>query len=539
MDPRRRLILVCLACLAVWLSFLPARGVWAPDEARYAQVAREMRQDGRWLIPLLNGQLYSQKPPLFFDMVHALSLVEKDVPEWAVKVPSLLAALAALLALGAIGARIMGPEGAWLAPLILGGMFKFSWQAQFGQIDMVVTALILLQVALGLRLAAGQGSRAAGILLMILLGAAGILSKGPVGCLLAWLILLAYLLLRRDHPGLRRIGLPWIVLGVAGLTALWLGAAATVQGADYIRALVLRQSVQRYLEPWHHKAPVYYYLGIFFTDGLPFSLLVVPLLAAVARNRAWREPGVLLPLTWMAVYLAFFSVSSGKRSVYILPLFPAMALFVAYGLSNVELGRWPRKGVALAYLVATAVTVLVLGAGAWAAPPAFAALRPWLLVGAAVLGVSGFAAFRLARGARALRSGTVLSAGSLLFLLACAVPCASILDAVKSPRALAARVRGDLEAGGTLAVYPSLLPSVNYYANAVTPVFARGQDREALQFLLESPHRLLLVEEKTWNLGMPPGTRSLGVFPVGDDRFVLLANAGSPPGGGPGAGPKP
>jgi 4-amino-4-deoxy-L-arabinose transferase-like glycosyltransferase len=490
-----------------------------------------MRREGRWLIPLLNGQLYSQKPPLFFGLAHAASLVDEDVPEWAVKAPSLLAALAALLALGAIGARVMGPEGAWFAPLLLGGMFKFSWQAQFGQIDMVVTALILLQVALGLRLAAGQGSRPAGILLMVLFGAAGVLAKGPVGCLLAWLVLLAYFLLRKDSAGLRRIGLPWIALGVAGLVVLWLGAAAHAEGAGYIRALVLRQSVQRYLEPWHHKAPAYYYLGILFSDGLPFSLLLVPLLAAAAKSRAWREPGVLLPLTWMAVYLAFFSLSSGKRSVYILPLFPAMALFLAYGLANVELGRWSRKGVALAYLVTTAVTVLVLVAGIWAAPLAFAGLRPWLLVGAAVLGASGFAAFRLAREGRGVRSGITLAAGSLLFMLACAVPCASILDGVKSPRALGERVRGVLEAGGTLGVFPSLLPSVNYYAGTITPVFWKDQDREALRFLLEAPDHLLLVEEKTWKLGMPPGTKSLGVFPVGDDRFVLLANERGASGG--------
>lgn len=539
MDPRRRLLLVCLACLAVWVSFLPARGVWAPDEARYAQVAREMRQEGRWLIPRLNGGLYAQKPPLFFDMVQAVSRVESDVPEWAVKVPSLLAALTALLALAAIGARTMGPDGAWLAPLILGGMVKFSWQAQFGQIDMVVAALILLQIALGLRLAAGQGSRPLGIALMVLLGSAGVLSKGPVGCLLAWLVILAYLLLRKDYAGLRRVGLPWILLGVAALTVLWLGAAAHAQGAGYIRSLVFRQSLQRYLEPWHHKAPFYYYLGIFFTDGLPFSLLVVPLLAAAWKSRAWREPGVLLPLTWMAVYLIFFSLSQGKRSVYILPLFPAMALFVAYGLSNVELGRWRSKGVALAYLVVALVTALVLGAGAAAAPPAFASLRPWLLAGSVVMGAAGFAGFLLARRGRGVRSGVALAGGSLLFLLVCAVPCASILDDVKSPRALAERVRPDLEAGGTLAVFPSLLPSVNYYTKAVTPVFDEDDGPQALQFLLQAPHRLLLVEEASWDLGMPPGTKSLGVFPVGDDRYVLLAHAPSPPPEGAESGGRP
>jgi 4-amino-4-deoxy-L-arabinose transferase-like glycosyltransferase len=63
---RRDLALLALAGALVYLPALGARDVWNPDEARYAEVAREMRERGSWLIPYLNGEVYGQKPPLSF-----------------------------------------------------------------------------------------------------------------------------------------------------------------------------------------------------------------------------------------------------------------------------------------------------------------------------------------------------------------------------------------------------------------------------------------------------------------------------------------
>ncbi|HUP43615.1 MAG TPA: hypothetical protein VM599_10445, partial [Thermoanaerobaculia bacterium] len=70
MTSRRRDLLV-LAGLAA-LLYLPGLGnhaLWNPDEARYAEVAREMRLFGDWLVPRLNGEVYAHKPPLLFWLI--------------------------------------------------------------------------------------------------------------------------------------------------------------------------------------------------------------------------------------------------------------------------------------------------------------------------------------------------------------------------------------------------------------------------------------------------------------------------------------
>ncbi len=524
---RRRPLLVLLLCAAVWASLIPARGVWAPDEARYAVVAREMKEAGRLLVPLLNGETYTQKPPLFFDLVQLASALSEGVPEWAVKAPSLLGGLLTLLFTALIAVRLLGPRGAWLAPLLLGSFFKFGWQAQFGQIDMVLTALVTGQIALGLRLGAGQGNRRLGIAVLSLLAFLGVLAKGAVGCLLPWLVLLAWFLARRDLAGLRRTGLGWAAGWTVLLTALWLAAAGLQAGWDYPRALVFKQSVQRYLEPWHHKAPPYYYLGVLLADGLPFSLLLVPLAAPLLRRKTWREPGSLLPLLWMAVYLVFFSLSSGKRSVYILPLFPGLALLLAHGLLNLDLGRWPRRGFVLAYAVLAGLFAVLSAAAFWKVPEAYRTLLPYLSGGGILLAAGAAAASWWTFRGRAVAGAAVLAGASLLFVPATVVPAAARLDRAKAPRALARAARPVLEAGGTLAVFPSLVPSVNYYAGARTPVFGKGERASAEGYLRGGEGRILLVREADWG--------EAGSFPVrwegtiGDDRYLLLASPGAPP----------
>lgn len=524
---RRRPLLVLLLCGAVWAALLPARGVWAPDEARYAVVAREMKEAGRLLIPLLNGETYTQKPPLFFDLVQAASAFSRGVPEWAVKAPSLLSGLFTLLFTALIAARLMGPRGAWLAPLILGSLFKFGWQAQFGQIDMVLAALVTGQIALGLRVGAGQGSRRLGIAGLSLLAFLGILAKGAVGCLLPWLVLLAWFLARKDLAGLRRAGLGWVAMGTLLLTALWLAAAGLQAGWDYPRAQVFKQSVQRYLEPWHHKAPPYYYLGVLLADGLPFSLLLVPLAAPLLRRKTWREPGALLPLLWMAVYLVFFSLSAGKRSVYILPLYPGLALLVAYGLLNVELGRWPARGFVLAHAVLAGLFAVLSAGALWRMPEAYRALLPFLVAGGLLLAAGASLAAWSTRRGRAVAGAAALAGAALLFVPVTVVPTASFLDRTKTPRPFAEAARPVLEAGGRLAVYPSLVPSVNYYTGKTTPVFEKADREGALRFLREGERRLLLVRKDDWGEAGPFPVLCEG--PIGDSRYLLLAGRSPEP----------
>ena len=66
---------ICSLLLAGWLLFAVAsiwlRPLWPVDETRYASVAWEMWLRGDFLVPYINGEPYSHKPPLLFWLIHA------------------------------------------------------------------------------------------------------------------------------------------------------------------------------------------------------------------------------------------------------------------------------------------------------------------------------------------------------------------------------------------------------------------------------------------------------------------------------------
>ena len=79
MTPLRRdLAALALLGALLFLLGLGRRDLWNPDEARYAEVAREMRASGFWAVPHLNGGIYREKPPLFFWSIAAFSAGERD-----------------------------------------------------------------------------------------------------------------------------------------------------------------------------------------------------------------------------------------------------------------------------------------------------------------------------------------------------------------------------------------------------------------------------------------------------------------------------
>ena len=77
-----------------------------------------------------------------------------------------------------------------------------------------------------------------------------------------------------------------------------------------------------------HKEPFYYYLLKFPSDFLPWSVFIPAACIHFWRNRT-RNNNILFPAAWFAATFLLFSLVSGKRSLYLLPLYPAAALIMA------------------------------------------------------------------------------------------------------------------------------------------------------------------------------------------------------------------
>jgi 4-amino-4-deoxy-L-arabinose transferase-like glycosyltransferase len=204
-PPSRKGDLLALAALALVL-FLPAlgeRALWNPDEGRYAEVAREMRVLGEWALPHLNGEVYAQKPPLLFWAMNLASLVTGGLNEHAARLPSALAALAAMLLTYRIGRRFFGRRAGLLSAVALATSVKILWQGRFGQIDMLLTALVAAGVWFWVRGYTEERPRL--YLLFFLFAGLATLAKGPVGLLPPLLSAVAFVLVMREPGELRKM----------------------------------------------------------------------------------------------------------------------------------------------------------------------------------------------------------------------------------------------------------------------------------------------------------------------------------------------
>ena len=332
MTEHRRNIVVLLGLAALlFLTNLGGYDLWPADEPRYAQVAREMMQSGDYLAPHVNGLPYKEKPPLLFWAIAIASWPFGDVTEFSARLPSVLGALATVLCTYALATRLYGHRVAFWAGLILITGTRFWWQARTAQIDMMLTACLTAGLLCFRVWQENKRTR----WLVAFYGAItlAVYAKGPPGVIFPLLMLFAFYFRRRSE----RRQTHWLLgaLAVAALIALWLVparlavAGATAQTPEtQIASNLFHQTIGRFFLGVSKAQPPWYYVGTLAADLLPWTLFLPWTLPWVWRHRR-QGPEMRLLLSWTVPALVFFSICSGKRAVYLLPLFPVFAVLIA------------------------------------------------------------------------------------------------------------------------------------------------------------------------------------------------------------------
>jgi 4-amino-4-deoxy-L-arabinose transferase-like glycosyltransferase len=336
--------LLSAAWLMLVLAALSGHPLWPIDETRYAGVAWEMwlRQD--FLVPYMNGKPYSDKPPLLFWLLHAGWWLF-GVNEWWPRVGPALFALGSLLLTRRIAGRLWPeyPPLRWLAPAVLMSCLLWAIFTSALMFDLVLSFWVLLAVSGVLDIA--RGSRRGVWWMGVGLGL-GILTKGPVALLH---VLPVAVLAPWWSPAATPSWWRWYravllaVLLAAGIALLWAVPAAWQGGADYARAIFWDQTSGRLAHALEHRNPWWWYLPLLPLLFFPWAWWP-PAWSALARLPGdWRTR---FCVSWVLPVFAGFSLISGKQEHYLLPLFPACALLLGWGLSRSSatpkgISQWP------------------------------------------------------------------------------------------------------------------------------------------------------------------------------------------------------
>jgi 4-amino-4-deoxy-L-arabinose transferase-like glycosyltransferase len=362
----RRPLLWQLLLLAafLWGGEMMRRDLWEPDEARYAYVAREMREGGHWLVPHRSGEFYAHKPPLLFWLINAASSTTGlPIGRVTARLPGFLAGLLTLWATARLAERWRGPPAAWPAVLVLCTNYLFWHEIGFGRIDGTLVGLTTAALYLLVRNDDAPGAwRPA--LAYVCMGLA-VLAKGPVGFIVPAGAYAAARLAAGEGRLLKKAHWLWGPLIALAFPAAWLGLAWWRGAPDgYFHELLYQQNVERAAGELGHRQHWYYFLLNFPADFLPWTLLLPATGMALRRESETRLFGRRLA-GWIIFVLGFFTLLSSKRNIYVLGAFPAAAVLIGGAWDSMALahGRWVRGGVLgfLGFFLVCGIGALVAG----------------------------------------------------------------------------------------------------------------------------------------------------------------------------------
>ena len=339
-----------LLSLLVLVPFLGESLFYSKGEPREAIVALSMLQSGNWTLPLNYGTDIAYKPPFLYWAIATLSLPGGEVTEFTSRLPSALAFVGMQVFFFLFVARRRGWPTALLASLMLLTSFEVHRAAVACRVDMVQVSAIVVSLCLLYRWDE-RGCRRVPWAAIALMGIAS-LTKGPVGSIFPCLVIGVYQLLR----GCAFFKAFWRLAGI-GLASLvplllWYWMAYR-QGGQPFLDLVLEENTGRFLGKMtyeSHENPVWYNFLTLIWGWIPWTLVLLASLFNLKHRSihllpqadGWRsrlaklwqafrtQPPVRL-FTWLTILIifVFYCIPKSKRSVYLLPIYPFMAVLMA------------------------------------------------------------------------------------------------------------------------------------------------------------------------------------------------------------------
>lgn len=488
-----------LAGLMACLFFYQLGSYWLfdVDEPRYAEAAREMIERQDWITPYFNYKIRLEKPVLFYWLLIG-SYKLFGVSEFSARLVSAMAATSMVAMTWVFGRYWVSNRYAFLAALIVATSLEVIGLSRMSITDMTLAAT-MTATTLCLFQAVHQHPRwwlAAG-----LFSGLAILTKGPVGLVLPGAVLTIYSVLTRQ---VRQTFLtPWFIAGIVtalGVAFPWYWLAYKENGQFFLDSL-LSNNVSRFSgKVDFHSEPAYYYVIVLVAGFLPWT----PFLPATVRNTKqlfqttppWKSLNTAQAVHWFAAIWAvlvflFFTIADTKLLTYILPMFPALGLWVAAGFDQPSPSQWRwLKRSAWVLVGVAALAGLIFAINMSTLLPKEAAhlssnLYNWLALAVLVGGLFTFATFLQ----KTKLPQAFLTVGLTMATLALVVV-TGIIPAINQATQGAMMKYVSMVGEKPLATYEIVRPSLTYYTKRHIPHMAQGDpddtERDKLEAFLRS-----------------------------------------------------
>src|SRR5919109_1378350 len=333
-------------------------------EAREGLVICEMYKTGNWILPIINEDYIPFKPPFFHWIGVLTSMAAGEVNELTIRFPSAVFATFGVVLVYIAGTRLWNEKTGLMAAVVLATNSEWWQSATVAQVDMTlaffITAALLLFYFAYRQVKHGK-AHSIGLALLL---AFATLAKGPLGLLVPLLTIIVFLWLQGDLAFLAKRALVSSTVLFVIVAGGWYGLAIWQGGSAFFVRQIIEENLGTAAGNYGHNQPYYYFVPVFFLNLAPWSFFSASIAVFLYyRRRQLAQDHLLFPFVWLVTVFLFFSLASGKRGVYILPLYPAFALLFGAWWGNLGKGeaaatRWLTA--AVGYLLAASALFAVI-----------------------------------------------------------------------------------------------------------------------------------------------------------------------------------
>lgn len=369
---------IALSGSLVLLTGLSVRSLWG-SEGRWAEIAREMLASKNYFLPTINGLIYFDKPLLSYWAIIPFAF-NGVVTEASARMPGALAGIGTLIITFAMGRRLFDNRTGLISSFLLMTSAMFVLWSRTASAEILNVLAIWLSLIFFIR-----GAHKGSLPYMILMyGTCAISSffKGPVAPAVVFFSITFYSIFETiseaKHNNYRFSALKesfllrfrWIIswqgmvgviIGLVIFTTLLL-LPVIVTGSWSSVELMWRENVQRFFRPFDHIEPFYAYfkhLPVFF---LPWTIFMI---ASCFFIRQWAKnpPDRFILLITFAIFL-FFTISGSRRSYYILPVLPGVAIISGKLISDlIKSTVQPFGKILKMSMISTCTIIMIAGIG--------------------------------------------------------------------------------------------------------------------------------------------------------------------------------
>ncbi len=328
----KKSLIILLISFIVCLFFIHGYPIYILDEAKNSEAARELFRSGNWIVPMFNGELRTDKPPLhYYFMMLGYKLF--GVNAFAARFFSSVFGALTLYMTFMYVKRLRGFTPALITWLIL--LSSVFFIQVFHQAVPDPYLIFFISCALFSFLNFHVNTSIGSLLLCYLCIGLGTLSKGPVAIALPGLIIAIFLFSRKRlfnkqlfkyRPFLGAL----IVLAVA---LPWYLAVHKATNGAWTEGFFIKHNVDRFSSEMEGHGGLFLITWLFVILGLlPFSVFIIQGFINGWKKR--KDDFFFFSFLVALVFVLFFSVSGTKLPNYTMPCYPFIAVLIADFIIN-------------------------------------------------------------------------------------------------------------------------------------------------------------------------------------------------------------